>query len=218
MAKQTVVFMNGSSKSWAKSLLAELFKGQSKFSILPFDSVKQATGTNAGGIVWAGLNFEGADEIFTLKDTFSSAKDDDTTEKIQIDQYAGETIDTEITERGEWTFEGNIPTVAAEMCSIFYEVGASITHGEGTGLYGQDGTEYVGQAYGLESKEVYGTILVENEAVSLGLAFARVKMTVTPVFESGSPAYLRLRGTILGNPEASGQQGAWASVKKYVAA
>ena len=148
MAAQTVHFMNGVSKSLAQSLLTKLFKGQSKFSILPFATTKQASGDNEGGIVWAGLSFSGADEIFTIKDSFTMTKADDTKEKIQIDQNNGSTIDEQITERGEWTFEGNIPVIAAEYCSIFYDEGAAIAHsGSDTGVVGQGGTEYVGQAF-----------------------------------------------------------------------
>lgn len=218
MAAQTVHFMNGVSKSLAQSLLTKLFKGQSKFSILPFATTKQASGDNEGGIVWAGLSFSGADEIFTIKDSFTMTKADDTKEKIQIDQNNGSTIDEQITERGEWTFEGNIPVIAAEYCSIFYDEGAAIVHASDGGLIGQGGTEYNGQAFFMESKEVDVVMLVENANVDRALAFAHVKMTVSPVFESGSPAYLKLSGTILANTDKSGTQGDWAVVEKYVAA
>lgn len=209
--------MTGNGKTLAQSLLTKLFKGQSRFSILPFDSVKQTTGTNVGGILWAGLNFTGADEIFTIKDSFSMSKAEDTEEKIQIDQMKGATIDTAITERGEMTFEGNIPIICAEYCSVFYDAGATIASTDP--IKGQDGnTVYAGRAFGLESKEVYITMLIENDNVDRGLAFARVKTKVNPVFEGGSPAYLHITGTVLTNPEASGTQGAWAVVEKYVAA
>lgn len=215
MAAQTVHFMNGASKSLAQSLLTKLFKGQSKFSILPFADTIQTTGDAKGGIKWADLSFSGADEIFTIKDSFTSSKADDTEEKIQIDQNKGQTIDTEITERGEWTFEGNIPAVAAEYCNIFYDEKATVA---GTNpILGQDGTTYSAQAYDLESKEVEVVCLIENANVDRALAFARVKMHVSPVFESGSPAYLKLRGTILANTDESGQEGSWAICDKYSA-
>lgn len=208
--------MTGSSKTLAQSLLTKLFKGQSRLSILPFDKAKKTTGDNAGGIVWADLSFNGADEIFTIKDSFSLTKADDTEEKIQIDQMKGATIDTEITERGEMTFEGNIPVICADYCNVFYEAGATI-NGSTNPLLGQSGTAYGGKAYGLESKEVYVVMLVENDNVDRGIAFAHVKCKVAPVFESGSPAYLHLTGTVLTNPEAAGTQGDWAVVEKYTA-
>ena len=212
MAAQTVHFMNGADKSWAQSLLTKLFKGQSKFSVLPFATTKQASGANEGGIQWADLSFEGADEIFTLKDSFTMSKADDTEDNIQIDQNSGATIDTSISERGEWTFEGNIPVIAAEYCSIFYEAGATID--SANPIVGQQGTTYAGKAYGMESKQVEATIMIENDAVTRALAFARVNLRISPVFESGSPAYLRLSGTILANTDKGGTQGDWAVVEK----
>jgi len=209
MPAQTVHFMNGSAKSWAESLLTQLFKGQSRFSVLPFDTTKQN-----GGITWADLSFAGADEIFTLKDSFTMSKADDTEDKILIDQKKGATIDTAISERGEWTFEGNIPAVCAEYCSIFYDAGATIA--SSAPVHGQDGTTvYQGKGFGMESKQVEVVMLIENDNVDRALAFARVKMHISPVFESGSPAYLKLKGTILSNPTAG--QGDWAVCTKYVA-
>lgn len=215
MAAQTVHFMNGASKSWAQSLLTELFKGQSKFSVLPFETTKQASGDNKGGIQWSDLSFEGADEIFTLKDSFTMSKADDTEDNIQIDQNSGATIDTSISERGEWTFEGNIPVIAAEYCSIFYDAGATVS--SSNPIVGQQGTPYTASAYAMESKQVEATILIENDAVTRALAFARVKLRVSPSFESGSPAYLKLNGTILANTDQNGTQGDWAVCEKYSA-
>ena len=71
MAAQAVRFFTGSSKTWAKTLLATLFKGQSHWSLMPYDS------TN--GVSWADLSFSGADEFFTLKDSFQLSKADPTT-------------------------------------------------------------------------------------------------------------------------------------------
>jgi len=214
----TTNFFVGSSKTLAESLLTKLFKGQSRFSILPFDDVKETTGANAGGIKWAGLNFEGADEIFTIKDSFSLTKAADTEEKIQIDQKKGATIDTAITERGEITFEGDIPVVCAEYCMVFYDYDvAGALDGSNNKISGYSGVAYKGQGFELESKEVVATMLIENSEVDRGLAFARVKLRVSPVFESGSPAYLKLHGTVLTNPEASGLQGAWIVLEKYAA-
>lgn len=206
MAAQTVRFMNGTSKSWTKALLANLFRGQSKFSVMPYDA------TN--GVTWADLSFSGADEIFTIKDSFSLTKADDTEEKVQIDQNGGETIDNYISERGEMTFEGNIPVLDPAYCNIFYSKGATVT---GTApVLGQQGTAYTAQAYALECKDdIYVTMLVENEAESKAIAFARVKLNVAPVFESGAPAYLKIKGTVLANTESTGTQLDWAVCDKY---
>lgn len=203
MAAQAVRFFTGSTKTWTKALLATLFKGQSHFSLLPYDT--------ANGVTWANLSFSGADEFFTLKDSFQLSQADPTNTEIKIDQM-DETIDT-TTEKGEWTFTGNIPVAAIAYCDIFFEKGASVT--SGGEIVGQDGTKYTAQAYFSEPKEVYATVLVENQAVNRGLAFARVKMTVgVSNDDSTNPLYLKVSGTILTNTEASGAQGDWAVCEK----
>lgn len=206
MAAQAVRFFTGTSKTWAKTLLADLFKGQSHFSLMPYDT------TN--GVTWAELSFSGADEFFTLKDSFQLSQADPTVTEIKIDQMDS-TIDT-TSEKGEWTFTGNIPAVAIAYCDIFF--GKGVTVSSSGKITGQDGTTYTAQAYFADPKEVYATILIENQAVTRGLAFARVKMTVgVSNDDSTNPAYLKVSGTILANTEASGQQGDWAVLEKYSA-
>ena len=206
MAAQSVRFFTGTSKTWAKTLLATLFKGQSHWSLMPYDS------TN--GVSWADLNFTGADEFFTLKDSFQLSKADPTVTEIKIDQMDS-TIDTS-TEDGEWTFTGNIPVIAAAYCDIFFDKGATVT--SSNKILGQDGTQYTAQAYFATPKEVYVTMMIENQAGTEGIAFARAKITVgVSNDDSTNPAYLKINGTILNNTESSGQQGDWAICSKISA-
>jgi len=217
---QTVQFF-GSQKTLTKAALTQLFKGVAHISLMPFDKVKQTTGTNAGGILWKGLSFRGADEIFTIKDSFQITQADPTSEDINVDQFDA-AIDTTVTP-GEWTFSGNIPTVAAACCDVFYRKGVAIdatTANEG--ILGQEAApnavEYEGQAYFSDPVEVYATMLVENRGCGLALAFARVKITVGLSKDDAGAAYLKMSGTILSNPEASGAQGDWATVVKHTTA
>lgn len=206
MAAQSVRFFTGSSKTWAKTLLATLFKGQSHWSLMPYDS------TN--GVSWADLSFNGADEFFTLKDSFQLSKADPTTTEIKIDQMDA-TIDTS-TEDGEWTFTGNIPVLAVAYCDIFFDRGATVT--SSNKILGQDGTQYTAQAYFATPKEVYVTMMIENMAGTEGIAFARAKITVgVSNDDSTNPAYLKINGTILNNTESSGAQGDWAICNKISA-
>ena len=203
MAAQSVRFFTGSSKTWAKTLLATLFKGQSHWSLMPYDS------TN--GVSWADLSFNGADEFFTLKDSFQLSINDPTTTEIKIDQMDA-TIDTS-TEDGEWTFTGNIPVLAVAYCDIFFDKGATVT--SSNKILGQDGTQYTAQAYFATPKEVYVTMMIENQAGTEGIAFARAKITVgVSNDDSTNPAYLKINGTILNNTESSGAQGDWAICSK----
>lgn len=218
---QTVQFFSNSQKTLTKALLNDLFKGVAHISIMPFDSVKQATGTNAGGILWKGLSFRGADELFTIKDSFQITQADPTTEEINVDQF-DTAIDTTVT-AGEWTFAGNVPTIAVAACDVFYKKGVAIS---GTvpneGILSQEtsgsgSVEYDGQAYFAEPKEVMATMLVENRGSGKAIAFARVKITMGLSKDDAGAAYLKMTGTILSNPEASGLQGDWAVCVKHTA-
>ena len=216
---QTVQFF-GSQKTLNKEVLTKLFKGVAHISLLPFDKVKQATGTNAGGILWKGLSFRGADEIFTVKDSFQITQADPTSEDINVDQFDA-AIDTTTTP-GEWTFTGNIPSVAAACCNIFYRQGVAISAATANeGILGQESggsaVEYDGQAYFADPVEVYATMLVENRGCGLALAFARVKITVGLSKDDSTSAYLKMSGQILANPEAAGTQGDWAVCEKHSA-
>lgn len=195
-------FMNGgNSATLTHELLSKLFKGVASISILPYE---------ATGVTWDGLDFGGADQIFTLKDTFTISQDDPTTTNIQIDQK-DENIDTTV-EQGDWTISGNIPTIAEEILSIFYDEGALVSS---TGIKGQTGTAYKGKAFFANPREVYATWLVENAKQDMAVAFARVKMTVgLAQDDTSNPAYLKLNATILANTEATGAQGDWAVIKK----
>lgn len=215
MAAQTVSYFNGSSKSLSRNLLTDLFKGVAHISLMPFDSAKQTSGTQNGGIKWADLSFNGADEIFTIKDSFQISQADPSTEDINIDQD-DVAIDTTVT-AGAWTFTGNIPSVAKELCTVFYPTKSAIA--TGNPILGQeDGVSYQGQAFGATPKEVECVMLVENRAMSMAVAFARVKVTVgLSKDDASNPGYLKMSGTILSNPEASGAQGDWAVLTKVVA-
>lgn len=211
MAVQTVKFFTGQTKTLTKALLDNLFKGVAHISLMPFEAVKQTAGSQAGGIMWKGLSFSGADEIFTIKDSFQISQADATEEDINVDQFDS-AIDSTTTP-GEWTFAGNIPSIAADLCKVFYQNGVAITKGTaGDGVTGQQGTEYAGQAYFASPKEVYATMLVENRASSMAIAFARVKITVGLSKDDAGTAYLKMSGKILANPEASNTQGDWAVV------
>jgi hypothetical protein len=87
-----------------KAMIDDLHKGMAALSLLPYAD---------GGVTFSNLDFEGADQIFTLKDSFSITPSDTTSEEIKIDQR-DEVIDTTVT-KGEWTMTGNIPSVATEL-------------------------------------------------------------------------------------------------------
>lgn len=167
------------------AMIDDLHKGMASLSLLPYPD---------GGVTFSSLKFEGADQIFTLKDSFSITPSDPTSEEIKIDQK-DQTIDT-TSESGEYKMAGNIPSVASELLEYFMTKGATVT-----GLTGQDGTSYSGSAFYTEPREVICSVLVESASKKTAIAFAKVKFVVTGVTveNASTPAYLAFNADILAN-------------------
>lgn len=171
-----------------KAMIDDLHKGMAALSLLPYSD---------GGVTFSNLDFSGADQIFTLKDSFSITPSDPTSEEIKIDQK-DQTIDT-TTETGEYKMAGQIPSVATELLDFFMEKAADVT-----GVKGQDGDSYSGSSYYIEPKEVICSVLVESASKKTAIAFAKVKFVVPGITEenASTPAYLAFNADILANAAA----------------
>lgn len=183
-----------------KAMLNDLHRGCAAISLKPYSN----------GLSSFALDFTGADQIFTIKDTFQISKDDPSVTEIKIDQ-GDVTIDTDTTD-GTWSLSGQIPSVAKAVLEYFFTKGETIS----TAVKGQGGDSYAnGQAFFSTPKEVHVTMMVESASKKTAIIFAHVKMTVGLSNDSSeNPAYLKLTGSILTNAESTGQVGDWAVVKK----
>lgn len=172
-----------------KAMIDDLHKGMASLSLLPYAD---------GGVTFSNLDFSGADQIFTLKDSFSITPSDPTSEEIKIDQK-DQTIDT-TTETGEYKMAGQIPSVAVEVLDFFMNNAATVT-----GLKGQDGDAYSGKSYYIEPKEVICSVLVESASKKTAIAFAKVKFVVPGVTleNAATPAYVAFNADILANAMAA---------------
>lgn len=180
-----------------KAMLNDLQRGCAAISLLGYE----------GGVSsFASLDFEAADQIFSIKDSFNIAKADPSVTEIKIDQ-GDTTIDTD-TEEGEWTISANIPTVAQAALEYFFTKGETIS----TSVKGQLGNAYArGQAFFSTPKEVHVTMMVESASKKTAVVFAHVKMTVgLSNDDNTNPMYLKLSGNILTNAETTGLVGDWA--------
>lgn len=168
-----------------KAMLEDLHKGNASLSLLPYTE---------GGVSLAALDFTGADQIFTLRDSLQLTPSDADVTSIKIDQL-DEIIDMDMNE-GDYTIKGNIPSVASELLDYFYDKGNEVT-----GIKGQDGTTYTGQAY-KQAKYSEVSILLESETKKTAIALARVKMCVNPPTQESidTPAYISFTGYVLINP------------------
>lgn len=180
-----------------KAMIDDLHKGMAALSLLPYSE---------GGVDFSTLNFEGSDQIFTIKDSFSITPSDPTTEEIKIDQK-DQTIDTTV-ETGEYKMAGQIPSKAVELLDYFMNRASTVS-----GLKGQEGDTYEGASYYTETREVLCTVLVESASKKSAVAFAKVKFVVPGVTmeNASTPMYLAFNADILAN--AKEKQGDFAVLK-----
>ena len=171
-----------------KAMIDDLHKGMAALSLLPYPD---------GGVTFDTLDFEGADQIFTLKDSFSITPSDPTSEEIKIDQK-DQTIDT-TTETGEYKMAGQIPSVAVEVLDYFMNAAKAVTT-----VKGQEGDNYAGKSYYTETREVICSVLVESASKKTALVFAKVKFVIPGVTleNASTPAYLAFNADILANAKS----------------
>ena len=172
-----------------KAMIDDLHKGMAAISLLAYSE---------GGVTFSNLDFSEADQIFTLKDSFSITPSDPTSEEIKIDQK-DQTIDT-TTETGEYKMAGQIPSVAAEVLDYFMNKAADVT-----GVKGQDGDTYAGSSYYIEPKEVICSVLVESASKKTAIVFAKVKFVVPGVTldNASTPVYIAFNADVLANAKAN---------------
>ena len=169
-----------------QNMTDDLHKGMASISLLPYAE---------GGVTFSNLDFTDADQIFTLKDSFSITPSDPTTEEVKIDQK-DQTIDTTV-ETGEYKMAGQIPSTAVEVFDYFMNAATAVS-----GVKGQDGTTtYEGKSYYIEPKEVLCTVLVESASKKTAIAFAKVKFVVpgVTVENASTPAFVAFNADVLAN-------------------
>ena len=171
-----------------KAMIDDLHKGMASLSLLEYAE---------GGVTFSNLDFSGADQIFTLKDSFSITPSDPTSEEIKIDQK-DQTIDT-TTETGEYKMAGQIPSVATEVLDYFMNKAVDVT-----GVKGQEGDTYAGSSYYIEPKEVICSVLVESASKKTAIVFAKVKFVVPGITleNASTPAYVEFNADVLANAAA----------------
>ena len=180
-----------------KAMIDDLHKGMASISLKAYPE---------GGVTFGTLDFSEADQIFTLKDSFSVTPSDPTTEDIKIDQ-GDQTIDTTVT-TGEYKMSGQIPSVAVEVLDYFMKTATTVS-----GLTGQDGANYSGKSYFIEPKEVICSVLIESASKKTAIAFAKVKFAVNGVAmeNASTPTYVPFTADILANAKQG--QGDFAVLK-----
>lgn len=193
-----------------KAMLADLHKGNATIKMVaaPADGKVYFT----AGTSQTALSFADAEQIFTLKNSLSIAPADAEVNKIQIDQL-DEVIDEEVN-FGDYIINGNIPSIAQALLDYFFNVGASSISQM---VSGDTGLTYDGKGYFNAPKDIVVSMLIQSESKNTAIAFARVRVVVTPPSQddSDNPAYLKFTGYVLNNLAES--QGDFAVLKKHTA-
>lgn len=177
-----------------KKVLDKLMVGNAEIRIMDFDKTawKEPTEDTGGAIT---LDFSNADSIFTLKDSLSFDQDSPSITTIKIDQGDAEIASR--AEKGDFTFEGRIPSIAAAVFDKFQSPEGSATYT----VTGGDGTKYSGKGYSTDLKKLQQTVLIVSDDKKTAVVFACVDIYAAFAGISGDdPAGVLLSGAIKQNP------------------
>lgn len=166
-----------------KAMLDDLHKGCASLSILGWTAP----------VALNGLDFKGADQLFSLKDSLVLSPDDPSGEGIYVDQKHM-LIDYSV-EPGDWTLTLNVPTSNEALYDYFFE-----KLEETVSITGQNGETFAGTGYG-SPKEVELTFGITSESGKTSIALGHVKCLASyPNIENRStPLYAKITGHILEN-------------------
>lgn len=132
-----------------QAYLSKVFKGISKICIVPVSTAYSAT------------VFDGADELFTLKDSVSFSQAQPSKTEILVDQRTAPIAAAY--EPGEFTITASIPSVAQEVLKYFFvENKAGAPYGNITGFSKQT-------AIDLNMKVLDSRLMIVNDSSSMAI-------------------------------------------------
>lgn len=144
------------------------------------------------------VDFSTADEIFTLKDSFSVNQDEPTVNEIKIDQ-GDKTILTD-TDSGAFNISGDIPTAAKEVFDYFFATNSGQAATLVDVKVDSSTADYEGYGYSTAPKLTNATVLVTSESGQSCIAFVNVQFVVNVVNDDmNNPLRVHFIGTVLGN-------------------
>lgn len=144
-------------------------------------------------------DFSAADEIFTLKDTFSVNQGTPTVTEGKIDQ-GDKTIFIDV-DSAEFNMSGDIPSAAKELLDYFYATNSGTAATKvTTKVHSSSEADYEGYGYSIAPKITNATVLVESASRKTAVAFMNVQFVVNYVDDDMSnPQRIHFTGTILAN-------------------
>lgn len=144
-------------------------------------------------------DFSAADQIFTLKDTFSVNQGEPTVNEIKIDQ-GDKTILTDV-DTAEFNMSGDIPSAAKELFDYFYATNSGTAAVKvSVKVNSSAAADFEGYGYSTAPKITNATVLAESASGKTAVAFMNVQFVVNYVDDDQSnPQRVHFIGTILGN-------------------
>lgn len=144
-------------------------------------------------------DFSAADQIFTLKDTFSVNQGEPTVNEIKIDQ-GDKTILTDV-DTAEFNMSGDIPSAAKELFDYFYATNSGTAATKvSVKVNSSSAADFEGYGYSTAPKITNATVLAESASKKTAVAFMNVQFVVNYVDDDQSnPQRVHFIGTILGN-------------------
>lgn len=143
-------------------------------------------------------DFSQADEIFTLKDTFSVNQGEPTVDEIKIDQ-GDKTILTDV-DTAEFNMSGDIPSAAKELFDYFFATNSGTAATKVTTKVDGSTADYEGYGYSTAPKMTKATVLVKSASGNTAVAFMNVQFVVNYVDDDmNNPQRVHFIGTVLAN-------------------
>ena len=142
--------------------------------------------------------FTGADEIYTMKDSFKITEGDPTSTMIELDQNGGEKIG-QVVVSGETTVEATIPFTAVELFDYFYKKATTSAVTLTTGIVSGSTTYKTGTNYSFANKKVVKVkMFVESNSGNTAIILHNVDLMVTLIQDNvnTTPLGLKLSGKV----------------------
>lgn len=178
-----------------KSVLDALMVGNAEIRMLDYNPEDWKT---TGAV---SLDFSKADSIFTLKDSLAFDQDSPSITSIKIDQGDAEIASK--AEKGDFTFEGRIPSIAEAIFNKFQEKEGTATYTVTTGDTAETRT-YTGTGYSTDLKKLTQTVLIVSDDKQTAVVFACVDIYAAFAGTSGDdPAGILMSGSIKQNPHGA---------------
>lgn len=173
-----------SNTTFTKALLSKIQRGIGVTSIVPCVD---------GGQTFSATTFADAGKIYSIEGSFAIDWPEPDVTVVRIDQNLKQILMN--VENGDITFSANYPTTAAAAINELFNIeSASVS------ITSADGVSYSGVGISLDPKTTEVSLLVEDEAASGSIAFARIAMTARFAYDSDNRLwYIALSGRVLEN-------------------